>query len=140
MEIRPASLAQVQRARNGQMVQIDNDVLGVAQQLKEIDEGLHLRYSEAGGYFVIYYVDPEKKTEYMVSTMQELDPRAIERMRQISSSSYDLIKEVEKQEAQAEKDRDHQIRENAGPVAERLAHAVRKDLGDTSRIFVPGSD
>lgn len=140
MEIKAANLAQVQQAKNGQMVQVDNDVLGVAHQLKEIDPGLRLRYSESGGYFVIYFVDEENHTEHLVTTMQELDPRVIERMRQIQSTSYDFSKEIEANEAQQERDRDHQIREQAGPVAERLAHAIRKDTGDTSKIFVPGGD
>ena len=137
MDIKPASLAQVQRSRTGKLIQIDDDVLGIAQQLHEIDENLHLRYSEAGEYFVIFHTDPETKTEHFVLSSVDLNPQIVERIRQISSNSYDFVKEIEKQEAQAERDNDHRIREQSGDIAERFFHARRKDLGITSKIFVP---
>lgn len=135
MEIKAATLAQVQRASDGRMIQIDDDVLGIARQLKEIDEGLCLRWSESGEYFVIFHRNPETREENLVLTTQELDPRVIERVRKVGSKSYDYVAELEKAEAQAERDNDHRIREQAGPVAERVVHELRKAEG--SRIIVP---
>lgn len=137
MEIKPASLLQVQNAQDGRMIVIDDDVLGVARQLKEVDESLCLRYAEAGGYFVVYQESEDGTEQHLVLTSQELNPQVVERVRQISSPGYDYVAELDKQDAAAERARDHAFREKTGDVAERLAFAVRKDLGQVSdRAFV----
>ena len=53
MEIQPASLAVAQRGRNGQLVTIEEDVLDIAQQLREIDPCLSLHWNEDRGVFVV---------------------------------------------------------------------------------------
>lgn len=137
MEIRPASLAQVQQAPDGRMVVVDDDVLGIAQQLKEIDPSLCLRYSEAGEYFVIYQQSDDGVHQHLILTSQDLNPQVVERVRQIGSEHYDYMKELEAQDAAVERARDHAFSEKTGEVAERLSFAIRKDLGLlTDRAFV----
>jgi hypothetical protein len=58
-------------------------------------------------------------------------------MEQIANPSYDFMAEVEAMDRQAEKDKDHAFHEETGEIAEELAHAVRKDLGATNKVFVP---
>jgi len=58
-------------------------------------------------------------------------------VRQISHSSYDYSKEVARLDAQAERDSDHKLAEATGEGHERLYHALRKDMGVQSKIFVP---
>jgi hypothetical protein len=137
MDIRPANLAQLHRAKDGRMVMIDDDVLNIARDLNQIDENLKLRYSEEGEYFVVYQILPTGDQQ-LVLTSQDLNPQIVERIRQIGHSSYDYAKELEKQDAQAERDRLHANRERDGEVSERLAHAVRRDLGDQSRVYFKG--
>jgi hypothetical protein len=136
MEIKPASLLQVQNAQDGRMIVIDDDVLGVAQQLKEIDENLRLRYSEAGDFFVIYQESEDGVHQHLVLTSQDLNPQVVERVRQISSAAYDYVTELDRRDAEVDRARDHQFREQTGDVAERLSFAIRKDLGLTDRAFV----
>jgi hypothetical protein len=144
VEISPARLAQVQTARGGQFVEITDDVQNVAADLAAIDPGLRLRYSEAGGYFVVYHVQelPDgKRREHLVTTAQELDQRLVQRIRAIDArTGYDYARELDRLEREAEQQRDREFSERTGPIAERLAHAVRHDLGVQSRIFVPGRD
>lgn len=144
MEIRPASLAQLTRARGGQLVEVADDVQGVANALHEIDSRIRLRFSEAGGYFVIYW-KPEQWEEgsgYQIFTAQELDHRIVSKMREIyhrcRQPGYSLADELEKAEDQKKKEADRRWEEQMGETFQRLGHALRKDLGyDKSHIFVP---
>lgn len=139
MEIRPASLAQVQRSKDGRMVAIDNDVQNVANDLHEIDPKLRLRFSEAGGYFVVYFCeDGIEGNGQLVLTAQDLDQRIVERIRRISSADYDYAAELEKADDQKARDDAWQWSEWAGETGEKLAHTLRKELGHTgSRAFIP---
>lgn len=144
MEISPARLAQVQQARGGEFVEISDDVQNVAADLRAIDAGLRLRYSEAGEYFVVYHVEELPgggQREHLVTTAQELDQRLVQRIREIDPrNGYDYAAELDRLEAEGERERDREFSEQIGPLGERLAHAVRKDLGERSRIYVPGRD
>jgi hypothetical protein len=144
MEIRPASLAQISKGRSGQLVAIDDDVQGVANALFEIDPHIRLRYSEAGEYFVVYY-KPDEWEEgdgYMIFTARDLDHRIVQKMREVHARclnpGYSLAAEMEKAEAEAKRQADHQWSEEHGEMHERLAHALREQAGyDKQRIFVP---
>ncbi len=46
----------------------------------------------------------------------------------------------DREDRNAEKERDRQFTEKTGDAAERLHHAIRKDLGLTNRIFIPGKE
>lgn len=141
MEIQPATLAQVVRGRGGKMVQIDDDVAGIAQRLQEIDPRLRLRYSEPGGYFVVYRLieRPDGSTKKdMVTTSTTVDGRLLQRIEKVYGRDYNYADELDKVDAAAKRERDHRFSEQVGPLAEQLAHAIRKDLGvKAPRIYVP---
>lgn len=128
MEIQPASLAQVTRARSGRFVAIEDDVANVARDLQALDKTLHVRFSETAGYFVIYQAFEDGK-ENIVLTAQELDQRIVRRVEQVMHPEYDYAAELEAQDARAQAERDHRFREQVGEIGERLFHAARKDLG-----------
>jgi hypothetical protein len=50
--------------------------------------------------------------------------------RKYTNPGYDLAAELEKLEDQRDREFDHEQRERTGEAAERLAHAVRVDLGE----------
>lgn len=145
MDITPASAVQVMDS--GDLVEIGDDVLGVARQLREIDPSLKLRYSERHEFWAVYQEDRHPITgellrKQLVTTMKGelLSGPLLERIRKVTSDGYDLAKEVETVERQRKRDLDHQRREERGPALERLAHAIRKDKGlDKLRIAVPKS-
>lgn len=151
IEIRPASLAQISKGRSGRSIQIDDDVQGVANGLAEIDSHIKLRYSEAGGHFVVYWSEDPNLTDedndaenstYLIFTAQDLDHRIVHHMREVYAKcnrpDYSFADELEAKD-QADKDAAKARRtEENGEIYERMAHAMRKDLGyDQSRIFVP---
>ncbi len=130
-------MAQVRRGKDGKLVLIEDDVLAVARGLLDIDPKLRLRYSEEGHYFVVYWCNPAKGgKEDIVLTSQELTPAILERVRYIMSPAYDFLGEVDRMDAQAEKDEAHRFHEETGVIGEVLAHAVRKDLQSKSKAFV----
>lgn len=137
MDISPANIAQVELGRDGRVVTIDDDVLNIAKDLKEIDDKLRLRWVENAEYFCVYELE-EDGSESLVLTSQELNPQIIERVRQIAHPSYDYAKELDKLDAQVDREFDHAQRERLGEAAEKLSFAVRKDLGLTNRAFIKG--
>ena len=138
MEIKPATMAMVQRGRGGRLIAVDEDVLDVARGLKEIDPRLSLHFNENGGYFVVVET-LDNGDEKLVLTAQELGPNILDRVRKLASPDHDYVKEVEQLDRQAERDKDHAFHEQTGEVGERLAHALRKDLQAGNKIFIPRS-
>lgn len=151
MEIRPATLAMVQKARNGKYVAIDDDVQGVANGLHRIDNHIRLRYSEAGDYYVVYWTDnPEVaeednvqgNTTYLIFTAQDLDQRIVTRMEEVyfrcQQPGYSFSEDLEQRDAEEKKRKDAEYTEQNGELYERLAHGMRKDLGyNQGRMYVP---
>lgn len=135
MELQPASIMQVHQARNGRVVVVTDDVGSVCQQLREIDPGLRVRYSEDGGFFAVYHQDEHK--EYLVLTAQELDGRVVDRVREISSPGYDYAKALEDGERRRKADHEAKLREMVGEVGERLYHAIGVDTGRVKPVTVP---
>ena len=137
-------MEQVREGRNGRMITITEDVANVAVDLKKIDPRLHLRYSEKGGYFVVYTREDHEPegTGHMVGTYQELDQRIVKDIQETywkwRQPGYSLADELDKMDEKAEKEADHQHYEQTGEAAERLAFALRKDLGQKDQIFVKG--
>lgn len=139
MEIRAASLAQIAKGRNAQMVEIADDVQGVANALNHIDSHIALRFSETGNYFVAYWKPDgwEDGQGYVITTAQDLDHRLVKKVEGIYEKcrepGYSFAEELEDNEAKAKAEREHEETERNGPMLEQLAHAMRKDLGYTSR-------
>lgn len=136
MEIQPASLAQVRKGRDGRNILITDDVSSVARDLHEIDPKLRVRFSEGGGHYAVYFQYPDGREE-LVLTAQKLDQRIVKRFREIADESYDFGAEVERIDRQAERDQDARFSEQVAERGERLAHALRQDLGVKRRIHVP---
>jgi hypothetical protein len=146
MELEPtrATLSQVTKSRNGEMVLIEDDVQNVVNSLHEIDPHLRVRFSEAGGYFVVYW-QPEGELPgngELVTTAQELDQRIVHLVRRLYHKAmqpgYSFADEIEKQEEKDRREREHRDSEQRGEALERLAHAMRKDAGYTDgKIFIP---
>lgn len=135
MEIQPATLAQVQRAADGRMVEIPDDVANVAKDLQTIDPSLRLRWSEVSGHYAVYqhFEHPNGVIEdHLVLTAQECDQRIVKRVERIAHSSYDFEAELAKG-AKGREDRS-EFRESLGDYGERLEHALRRDLGVRDRI------
>lgn len=127
MEVQPATLPQIQKGRRGRVVFIDNDALGVAKQLREIHDSLRLAWNEFGEYFVVYQ-QLDDGTEHMVTTAQTADARLVKRIQKIASSQYNFPEEVDRLDKQAKKEADYKFSQQIGEIAERVAHAVRKDM------------
>lgn len=145
MEISPASIVQV--SDNGGLVEVDDDVYGLARQLRELDPELKLRYSQRHDFWAVYQeqrhpVTGELTRKQLVLTDQSpLKPAAImDRMRQIVNGHYDLDADARRIEAEGKREKKHQMREELGEKAARLQHAFAKDLGHrTRRAFIPRS-
>lgn len=125
-------------------MQIDDDVQGVANALSEIDPHIRLRYSERGEYWVTYWKgDSEDEGDgYFISTFQECDHRIVKRMREVyhhcTRPGYSLADELDKADAKAKKAKSSAWSEKHGEMFERMAFAMRHDLGyDQHRIYVP---
>lgn len=119
-------------------VEIEDDVLNIANTLYEIDPHLRLRFSEAGGYFVVYWkpADADEGDGYLVLTAQELDWRIVRRIQEIGSKDYDFTQEIERVEAanrKAEQERRHEL---LGETHERAYFELRKLMGVKSKAFI----
>ena len=135
MEVTPATFMQVKTGRDGRRVTITEDVGDVARRLHEISPKLVLIWNEKGGHFTVAERDINGD-ERLVFTAQECDDRIVKRAELITSEHYDYLGELDKLDKAAERARDHAFSEQTGEIAERLAHAVRKDL-NPGRITVP---
>lgn len=137
MEIQPATLDQIRIARNGKWVVIDNDVGNVAKDLRTLHPSLRLRHSESSGHFVVYQeiVHPNGKVEqHLVTTAKECDQRLVKRVAQIMQPEYDFAKELDKMDDEAKKRSEKEFEEQIEDHADRLAFAIRKDMGFKSDI------
>jgi hypothetical protein len=77
---------------------------------------------------------------HLVLTAQDCDQRIVQRIRRIMQSDYDYMAELDKAEAKAKEEKDAAWSEKIGPIAERLAFAMRKELGyDKSSVVIPRS-
>lgn len=143
IDIPTASLTTIRKTLAGKTVAIDDDVQGIAKQLQEIDKTLHLQVSEQDGdlIWIVMQIVPEADgslTEHFVTDMVgDLDQRLLQRVRQVTGRGYDIAKEIEAAEAEAEKAQDAKRREQMGPIAEKLAHAFKVDHDIKNRITVP---
>jgi hypothetical protein len=136
VEIQHATLAQVRDGRDGKRVLVEEDVLDIARQIRQIDPSLDVYWNEYGEHFVITETLKDG-TEKLVTTALELDQRLIAHLRMLIHPDYDYGREIDRMDDQAEKDKDHEFAEQVGPLGEKLAHALRKDLQVKSRIYVP---
>lgn len=133
IEIKPAGMAQVTRAmRSGKLVAIGNDVQNVANDLHEIDAGFRLRFDPGEEVYLLSHerMNPDGSvSEDFVSSFETCDQRIVQRAREISRPGYDYVGELERADRAAERAADAAMSEKIGPHAEKLAWALRQDLG-----------
>ena len=160
IQVEPASVEQVFRAHDGRWVLIDADASSVAADLQRIDKSLRVRFAENGRppFWAVYSetVDSQGRTsQHLVLTQQAhqtrsgtwtgLDNRIVERVRYIDShgtGGYDYTGALEREtRARPERAR-KEFAEKTGDGGERMAHALRRELGLGSYrggIYVPRS-
>lgn len=141
IDITPGSVAQVARTLGGLTVLVTEDVQNVATDLAALGD-FHLHYDPVEELYVVMQV--HDGTEKLVTSARECDQRIVARVRQITAPGYDLAGELERAEREADMENVHELSELMGDRAERLGHALRKDLGRheavstlKSRVVVP---
>lgn len=129
-EVKPVSYEQVIEAGDDYYI-IDAATSQIVKEINEIDPRLHVKYSSRCNFFVLYAkeVREGREEEYLVRTFTHLDNRIVERVKQISHHSYDYAQDMEDGEKELDSKKLHAIKEKLGDNAERLAFALRKDLG-----------
>ncbi len=140
MRIEPATINQVITGRGGRKILVEDDVCGVAKQLKEIDDRLALEYNESGEYFMILLLGAGLGGRpHCVTTCQELHGGVVEHIRRLANGTYDVGAEGDQIDRQADANNDWQFRENVGEISEKLAHAIRTDLkkGHPGPVYLP---
>jgi hypothetical protein len=125
-------------------ITIDNDVHGIAKRLYELDPSLRLQATEEDGeilWLVIQLSDEHgnpqdngPKENFVTSMKGELDQRLLKRMEKVAGRGYDLVKEMEKAEREADAENERQRMEVMGPAAEKLMHALRKDFDVKNKV------
>lgn len=148
-----ATLGELQLTNRLQMVRIERDVLGVAERLKHIDTGLVLMFDKnvkwedgrGQGIYVLYWEGANEhghRVEQFVGAYRELDQRIVNLIERIDAQGrgrHDLATELDRLEAQKERERDRERVEQIGPLAEQLRFALRRDLGATGSQSLPVS-
>lgn len=139
VDIEPASIAQIRKSLKGELILIDDDVQGIAAALREVNDDFRLHYDPYQDIWVVMQLHDGQ--EKLVTTHTgDLDHRLVQRVRQVAARGYDYAAELERSEREAERKRDRDRRESIGPIGERLAHAMAKDLGyDGNRAFIKDS-
>ncbi len=140
--ITPATIDMVAKGRNGKVISITNDVCGIAQQLKEIDDRLELRYSEEGEYFAVVLLGAALHGRpHLVTTCQELHGGLVEHVRRLADPSYNTGQAGDTIDQQRDKEIDKEFTERVGDLSEKLAHAIKTDLkkGRPGPIYIPSS-
>ena len=129
-----STLAQVRRASDGRLIPVDGDVFDVCQRIREVDRSLGVEFNLKSEQYRIYE-EGDDGVRRTVKWVAELTPDLPEHLRQLLHTDY--ARELERVDRQAERDAAHAFHERVGPVGERLAHAVRKDLGIKRNVVIP---
>jgi hypothetical protein len=139
IEIEPAKVNQIRDMGDGDWLHIEDDVQNVANTLHDIDERLILKCNPIQGVYVIFArerINGHIK-EYIVTTATSLDQRLIKRIEKITDPDYNFVEDMEKYQEEADKETEYAFDQKMGENAERLAHAIRKELGLTNdRAFI----
>lgn len=113
----------------------------IIKEINDVDNRLHVKFNPRHEFFVLFAKEKtrEGENEYLVKTFTKLDARIVQRVKEISDPSYDFIKEGEDLENKLDKEKLNRIHNKIGDTAERLAHALRKDLGVKTHAFIDGN-
>jgi hypothetical protein len=136
MQLQPASITQVRQGKK-RRITVEADVGSVVAQIQEIDPRLGVIWDDDGEFFAV--VEQDGPRQRVVLTALELDHRVLTRIRELASPDYDYVAEMDRLDAQADREKDHRFAQEVGEQGEVMAHALRKDLGlrYQGRIVVP---
>jgi hypothetical protein len=127
-----------------ELVPVEGDVFHVVDRLKRIDAGLRLSFNTKDEVFVLQWKGTNDKgdlVEEFIGAYTELDSRLVNLVERLAArenrNRYELAKELDRIDAEKDAEAAHEFYEKQGPIAEKLQHAIRKDLGTQSRAFIP---
>ena len=122
------------------VVELSDDVLGVVEQIKALDERLHIYFNEQSGEFdlVEHCLDG---VERLVFSVEELDQRVIGRLFEsdhwgsdlpdhrddFKPDSEDFASQLEKIQDEAQAELENQTKDKLFDAGERLGHALGED-------------
>jgi len=141
-EIEPVSVDRVVQGQDGSMIAIDGDVGNVVADLRRLDPTFRVRFMERGNCYVVYqrFERPDGRVhEHFCFSVEHdcFDQRVVRRAEKIMHESYDPVAELDRNQAQIERDRRERIASAVEAHADELHYALRRDLGAKDRIFVP---
>lgn len=139
IDITPASLDQIVKGRGGQLIVIENDVCGVAADIKKIHPDLFLRYNPQGKYFAVLQDMGPNHRPHVVTTSQECDQRLVRRVQKVCDPQYDGGAEMDRQHDETDRINNAKAHESVGEVSERLAWAIREDIRKSrpGPVYIP---
>lgn len=135
------------------MVVIDRDVGGVIAELKALDGRFEVRLDRRQGVFHVFIREDSPdggRADYLVRTIpayqnsfgvwEGLDGRLVDRMRLINphgTSGYDFARALQRDAERGQKEQRERFHQTTREHAAELQYALRKDLGEKPRVFVP---
>jgi hypothetical protein len=151
MEVEPATVEQVRIAyETGDWVAISSESSMTVAEIQRIDPTLRVRFSPRAGMFAVYHegtpVPPIltcRAHQNSSGTWEGLDDRVVRRLRYIDregTGGYDYAKALERETLKRAERASQEFAERTGDAGERMAFAIRKELGLGSLkggIFVP---
>lgn len=113
------------------LVQLEDDVLSIVRQVREVyGDKVKISWEPTSQWFVFSEICTDG-TERLIFTCQELDGRAIERLRIADSQARgyeDAYDRQEREQDEAFAAREEAATERLRAQGERLAHALKKDF------------
>jgi hypothetical protein len=150
MNVEPASIEQIRQAADGRVVLISAEESTIAADLQRIDKRLRLSRNDKGGFWTVYEMPeggcpcpkPDCEHGHLVLTATSLDDRIVKRVEFIDPqgrggySFADALEQNRNARLRAER---NEREEFYGDLGEKVAHALRKDLGEKykGRVFKP---
>jgi hypothetical protein len=151
VELQPATVEQVRIAyETNEWVVISADSSATVSEIQRIDPTLRVRFSPRARMFAVYHehapIPPiltVRAYQNRSGTWEGLDNRVVRRLQYIDShgtSDYDFAKEIERETLARHERASSEFAERTGDGMERMAHAIRRDLGlgaYRGRVFIP---
>jgi hypothetical protein len=136
----------------GSMVQLEGDVLGVVQQVREISPRVKIYYNEQTDQFDFTEVSPDGSVERLIFSVAELDARAVSRLRladqwrgredpeHVLPDDEDFLSIIDRDDDLEKAEQKEKTRDKLYDAGERLAHSLGEDRrGVHASILVPRS-
>lgn len=141
-EVRPASLSQVLRGRDGRMIVIDDDVCNIVADLQRIDPRFRVSYVPDGHCYWVWLAIQDKDgrpARHFVSSVNgdAFDRRVVAMAERITHESYDVAADMERVQREAERLAAEKRRRPIEENADRLHWAMRRDLRVKDQAFIP---